>query len=197
MAQQKKTTTHHKVHFPKDVKGWKKELKQAWQVITLKKPAMAAVAKDEKAFGPAILFVILASFASALGEYIFPQRFMGVVYRHGFDDVVAQTVVISVCTFLAIAVLSLIAEHLFKGKAKLKDYFKVLAYAYLVMAVGIIPALSVLAGIWLLVLTFVTLREVHKIDVAETIGTIVIAMIALVILMMFLMPFLGVYSLFY
>ena len=183
--------THHKVHFPKDLDGWKVEFKRAWDIIMLKKPAMTAVAADERALGPAIIFVVLAAFLAAMGGYIFPTKFVGVVYRSNFEWILAQTLVVSIMTILAAVIISLIAEHAFKGKAKISEYFKVFGFAYLIGAIAIIPALSIIGAVWSLVLTFFTLRTVHKIGAGEAVATIVIAIVAIMVLAMFLMPLLG------
>lgn len=186
--------THHKLHFPKTVDGWKAELKKAWGVITLKKEAMASVVADEKAMGPAVAFIVLAALAGALGTYIFPTKFYGVVYRPGLDWVLAQAIFCSVMMVLAAVLFSLIAEKLFKGKASMVGYFKVFGFASLIGVIALVPALGFISFIWMAVLVFVTLRTIHGIGVGDVIVTMILGVIALGIVSIIVSSVFGIYG---
>ncbi|MBU1018631.1 MAG: YIP1 family protein [Patescibacteria group bacterium] len=189
--------THHQVHFPKTMAGWKDEFKKAFEIVKLNKTVMNAVAADEKATGVAILFFLLYGLFGAVGRFIFPVRVFGVVYRPGIEDMIFRTLVYGAVSFLSMLLITVVAQYLFKGKGDLMKYLRVYGYAMLVGAVMLIPALSFIVMIWIVVLMFVTLQVVHKLDVAETIGSMIIGTILTVIVLAVLSPFLGLSALFY
>ncbi len=155
--------THHTFHFPKNTVGWKKEIMKAFEIIKLNKAAMTSVAADDKANGPATVFIGVAALANALGLYLFPPVYVGIVYRMSFASVVMQALMAFVGMVIFASLIGLIVEHGFKGKAKLPNFLRVFGYLSLVGVVSIIPNIGFFAGLWGLVVVIVAVRTVYKI----------------------------------
>lgn len=150
----------------------KKELTNAWHIALLKKPVMHHVAEDK---GKTIFgyYIIIASvLLSFIGMQLFLGSF-GPTLTFGISSAVVQLVSIVV----GIYALSFVAKKLFKGHAKHEEFFRVMAYGMIVTWVGIVPHLSPIGGIWALVIIFVVLRTVHKLDVGGTIGTMLVTLV--------------------
>ncbi len=170
-------TEHHTMHCPKDAEGWKKEIMKAVNIIKLDEKEMKAVASDEKSMGPAIAFIVLGALAAAVGTYIFPQEFFGVVYRPSMASMVSATIGGTIGRVIGIVVISLIAQYVFKGKAKIVEFLRVAGYAAAIGVVSIVPVLSIVAGLWGLVVMFMMLKSVHKLDTGGAIGTLVLTVV--------------------
>ncbi|MFA6529218.1 MAG: hypothetical protein WCT46_06835 [Candidatus Gracilibacteria bacterium] len=172
---------HHTYYFPKTFEAWKKEVLCAVEIVKLKAGAMTEVASDEKGNVPAGIFILLAAFAMAFQSYLFPVRFMGIVYRPGLDTVIVQAIFYAVCSAVGIFILGLVAEKLFKGKVKPCEFFRVCGYAALLGIVSLLPMVGMLAGLWMLVVYFMALKNVQKLDDVPAIGALVVAAVAVVV----------------
>ncbi len=155
--------THHTFHFPKTADGWKRELLKAIEVLKLNKVAMKAVAADQKASGPALVFIVLSAFLTAFGNFIFPQQVLWVTYRPSFAWIIGQTLALAVGMIVIGVILSLIAEHGFGGKGKTMNYLKVYGFGALIGIVGVFPGAEYVTGLWMLVVAVIALKVVHKI----------------------------------
>lgn len=189
--------THHEVHIPKTSDGWIAEVKKAWEMIKLKKEVMSSVAADTKATAPAIAFYVAVAFAGSIGYWIFPREFWGVVYRPELDFVIFRTIMMAAGAIVGAVVISFIAQHLFKGKAKVIEYVRSNGYIGLVGLLGLVPALNIIWMIWMIVLVFTLLKQVHKIGTGEAIASMVLGVIAIAVLFMVLTPVLGLSGLLY
>jgi len=169
---------HHTMHYPNNADGWKKEITKAWDIIRLDEKQMQSVAADEKSMGPAIAFIVLGSLCVGLGNYIFPQEFFGVMYRPGVATIISSTIFGAIFRVVGIAVVSLIAQHVFKGKAQVAEFLRVAGYAAILSVLSLVPMLTIVAGLWSLVVAFNMLKSVHKLDTGGAIGTMVLAMVA-------------------
>jgi len=152
----------------------KAELKRAWEVALMKKPAMHHVAsggKPETTFGYYV--IIVSALLTLLGSYFFLSGYISFGPIYALKTAVIQIVMAVVGIYL----ISFIAKTLFKGKAGYDAFFRVMAYGYLVTWLGLVPALGIIGGLWLLVLTFVILKEVHKLSTGGAIGTMVVTFI--------------------
>ena len=80
---------------------------------------------------------------------------------------------------------SYVAEKMFKGQAKFPQYFRVMGYAYLLNVLGfltIVPVLSMLASLWLLVINYMALTNVHKLNSTNAVLTIIVTVVAVIAL---------------
>jgi hypothetical protein len=102
-----------------------------------------------------------------------------------------MAVVQVISVVIGIYVLSFIAKAIFKGHARHDQFFRVMAYGMVVMWLTIIPQLSIISGIWGLVLMFVILRTVHKLTAGGAIGTLLVSLVVMFIISMILSPIYG------
>jgi len=176
-----KMDQHETYHFPKTFDAWKKEVLNVVEMVKLNVSAISAVAADEKATGTAVVFMFVAALASALNPVIFPVEFMGIVYRPDAGTVVATWLGGAVGFLLGAVVLNFVAQKLFKGKAKFKEFLRVSGYAALLGVASIVPFVGIIAGLWGLVVLFKNLKTVHKLSDGGAVGTIVVSFIALIV----------------
>lgn len=159
------------------------EIKEAWQVALLKQPAMHKVAEDKNKNIFGYYIIIAGAILSFLGQQIFPAFFRpGLVY--GILMAIMQVVM----AVVGIYVVSYIAKKIFKGHAMHDQFFRVAAYAMIVMWIGLIPQLSFVGGIWSLVLLYVILKNVHKLTTGGAIGTILVSIVVFMVISALLSP---------
>jgi len=188
-------TEHHTIHCPNTIDGWKKEIAKAWNIIKLDEKQMKSVAADDKSMGPALAFIVLAGLAGALGSYVFPQEISGVVYRPNMSMVIGTTLGSFIGALIGMSVISLIAQYVFKGKAKITEFIRAAGYAALIGVAAIVPVLSIAAGLWSLVVIFMLIKNVHKLDIGAAIGTLVLTIVLwLIVVSAFMFLFFGTAS---
>ena len=166
--------------------NYKKELKEALDIALFKKPAMHAVAaeKGKTTFGYYI--IIAGALLGVIGQQIFPAFF-----KPGLIFSLVMGIMQVIMAVVGIYVLSYIAKKLFKGHAQHDQFFRVTAYGMIIMWLGLIPQLSIISGIWGLLLVFVILKTVHKLTTGGAVGSILVAIIALWIISYILSPVYG------
>ena len=156
------------------------------EILKLNKAKIDVVAgRDSEGITMALIYLAIGSFGAPLGGAIFGYNFLGVTVRTPILNALIGGVIATVMAALVVYITSLVAERLFKGKGKFPQFFRVMGYAYLVSLLGIVtlvPFLGSLAGIWVLVVDFIALQQVHKLDTTNAILTIIVTIVAFVIL---------------
>ena len=135
---------------------------------------MQVVAKDPEALTPALVMVVIASICTAVGTMLFPSVMGMVVYRSGWGDVLSQA---SVSIVLGIAVLYITgycAEQIFHSKLDMNGYVRLMGHANLVNVLGIVPGLTVVSGIWSLIVMCTALSKVGKMEAGSIVLLILI-----------------------
>lgn len=154
-------------------------------ILKLDKAAMERVAnRESEGITMALVYLAIGTIASALGGIILGYSFLGQTFRTPIVTGLIGAVVAVVMAAVVIYLTSLVAEKLFKGKGKFSGFFRVLGYASLLKIVGfvtIVPLLSTLASIWLLVINYMALTVVHKLDTTNAILTIIVTVVATVV----------------
>lgn len=164
--------------------------KQLVEILKLNKKAIESVASNVKGGAAAAVFLVAGAVAAPLGSLIFGYKFMNVVYRPEIGHVLVQLVFAVVMAVAVIFVTTLVANKLFKGKGAFADYFRVMGLAYglnVVVLLGyavpsLAPLLGLVVGIWGLVIMFFALQIVFKLDNTNTILTIIVTIVAMMIL---------------
>jgi hypothetical protein len=169
--------------------AFKKELSKAFQVTMFEKHAMTEVSRDEHRTGMAFFFLVVPAlvnlFLASLTVRHFSQFHM---------QTLAGGLVISI---LAIFIASYIAEKGFHGTALHMGFFRVVGYGsfvgwlnivtYLFFLFGISglsglrSTISFVTGIWMLIIFYKALRNVHSLKE----GDAMLAMIATVVAVLF------------
>lgn len=162
------------------------ELRTALQVALLKAKAMHDVSADKKKNNYAYAILVLAAVISGLG-----MKFFGGFFSPSWGMTFGMMLYQIVAAVIGIYVLSIVAKSIFKGQAPHDAFFRVMAYGMIVTWLSILPALSIVGGIWGLVIVFVVLKRVHKLTTGGAIGTILVTVIAMAVVGMILRPLMG------
>jgi hypothetical protein len=152
-----------------------KEFMNALEVLKLNTKKMHDISQRKTTATAAFLFIVLAAIAMNLGIYLSFLRFDFI--RPSFVSLLISGVIYIVLTIIMIFIYDFVGSRFFKGKGNYGELFRVLGYGNLVLVAGIIPMLSGLAGIWYLVVSYMALRTVKKLNPMHTIFTILITVI--------------------
>jgi len=148
--------------------GFVDYLKKGWEIVQLKTDAIDQMAADEKAFGPAIGILAIGGVCGALGVLSLAGIVMFPVMR-----VIAFFIFIGIIHFAATTILG--------GKGDFKAAFIPPAIGSFVSWVGIIPILGTflagLAGIWMLVVTVLTVERVYGLERGKAIIAVAIPVV--------------------
>jgi len=157
--------------------GFMDYLKKGWEVVQLKTDAIDQLAADEKAFGPAIGILAIGGVCGALGIFNLPGIVMFPVMRViGF--------------FIFIGIIHFVSTSMLGGKGDFKAVFIPPAVGSFISWVGIVPFLGVflagLAGIWMLVVTVLTVERVYGLERGKAIIAVAVpAVLGIIIAMIF------------
>jgi hypothetical protein len=164
--------------------------KQFIEVIKLNKKVIAGVAENKKSGSSAAVFLAVGAVALPVAQLIFGVRFLNVVYRPDAVSLIIQAVLAVVMAALVLYITSLVATRLFKGKGSFANYFRVMGLAYglnVLMFLGpvipaLVPLISLVVGIWMLVINYTVIKDVFKLDNTNTILTIIVTIVAFIAL---------------
>lgn len=159
------------------------ELRTALNVALLKHNVMHSVASDKKKTTFALGILVVAALASGLG-----LKFFGGFISPSWGMVLSMALYQVISAIIGIYVLSLVAKSIFKGQAKHDAFFRVMAFGMIVTWLAIFPPLSIIGGIWALVIVFVILKVVHKLTTGGVIGTLLVSIIAMALISLILSP---------
>ena len=161
----------------------KTELQNALNIAILKKNVMHQVADDRSKTAFGYYVIIAAAILGAVGQQLFP-----IFFKPAFTASLVMAVVQVISAVIGIYILSFIAKSIFKGQARHDQFFRVMAYGMVVMWISVIPQLSIISGVWGLVLMFVILTTIHKLSAGGAIGTILVSILVGFIISMILSP---------
>jgi hypothetical protein len=83
--------------------------------------------------------------------------------------------------FVGAAAMTLVAQHLFSGRAGFEATFRAVAYAAAPSVFSVVPFLGLLAGVWSAYLVVRGLERVHEMDATRAVLTVLIYLAALVL----------------
>ena len=162
------------------------ELKTAVNVALLKHDAMHSVASDKKKTSYAFGILAVAALASGLGMKLF-----GNFITPSWWMVLSMAIYQIISAILGIYVVSIVAKSIFKGTAKHDAFFRVMAFGMIVTWLSIFPLLSIIGGIWALVIVCVILKVVHKLTTGGIIGTLLVSIVVMALISLLLSPVLA------
>ncbi len=158
----------------------------AKDIALLKHKAMHDAASHKDKTTNAFLILVIAALISGLG-----LKFFGGFFTPSWGMVISMSIYQIISSIIGIYVLSVIAKSVFKGHAKHDAFFRVMAMGMIVTWISVIPALSIVGGIWAIVVVFTALKVVHKLTTGGAIGALLVTIIAMAIVGMILAPTLG------
>lgn len=156
-------------------------------ILKLDKGAMEKVAhRDSEGISLALVYMAIGAVAMPLGGAILGySSFFGVTNRNSIVNALITAVLAIVMVAVVLYITSYVAEKMFQGKAKFPQYFRVMGYAYLLNVLGfltIVPVLGMLANLWLLVVNYMVLTTIHKLNSTNAVLTIIVTVVAVIVL---------------
>lgn len=155
-----------------DFNEGKKYFMQGLEILKLNAKTAEGVAKDEKATGYAIIFVLIAGLTQAIGTFNLP-------------GLVALPITTLVISFFGIGILHVLAK-LFGGTAAFMEFYRTMGVGYVGVWIAVIPFLGPilmgLVGLWYLVVHVVVLKAVHKLTTGKAIVVVAIPLVIAIIL---------------
>lgn len=160
--------------------------KDVLAILKLNKPAMEKVAhRESEGISLALVYLAVGSIAAPLGGALLGYTFFGVTVRTPIVNAIIGAVLAVVMGAVVYYVTSMVAEKLFHGQGKFPQYFRVMGYASLIQVVGfltVLPILSTIAAIWMLVVNYMALTVVHKLNSTNAVLTIIVTVVVFVLL---------------
>ena len=155
-------------------------------ILKLDKTAMERVAhRDAEGISLALTYLGLGAIAAPLGGLILGYTVLGITIRTPIVSALIGAVLSVVVAAAVFYITSLVAERLFQGHGKFPQYFRVMGYASLLNVVGFLTfaaPLTMIASIWLLVVNFMALTVVHKLNTTNAVLTIIVTIIVFMVL---------------
>lgn len=116
----------------------------------------------------ALLIVLVVSAASGIGSGIWVD---GVTVAEG---IVTSTATGAVGWLLWSALALLIGTRLFGGTTDYGEMLRVIGFAFVPRAIGVIPALGPVGWVWSIVVAVVAIREGQEFSTARAVGTVLV-----------------------
>lgn len=159
-------------------------------ILKLNQTAIEQVAKNEKLNFVALIFLVIGSVIGPLATKIFGFRIFNVAVYPSLQDTLIGMIVNFVIAALVIFITTLVATRVFNGKGTLSEYFRIMGLAYILNVLTILSSLvpslamviSLVVGVWMLVIEFVSLKAVFKMDATNSALTMIVSLIAFVVL---------------
>jgi len=148
-------------------------LKKGWEVVKLNGEAIRELAEDEKAFGPAVGIVAISGVCWAIGAL----QPLGIIYG---------PILRLIGFFLFTGIVHFVATTFLGGSGEFRWFFAPIGCATLITWISIIPLLGVplgvLAGLWVLVPSVLTLEKLYGLDRGKAIIAVITPIVIFLIL---------------
>ncbi len=156
------------------------------EILKMNKAAMEKVAhRDAEGISLALVYLAVGALGAPLGGAILGYTFFGVTVRTPIVNALIGAVLAVVMGALVFYITNMVAEKMFHGQGKFPQYFRVMGYASLINIVGfltVLPILSTIASIWVLVVNYQALTNVHKLNSTNAVLTIIVTIVAFIAL---------------
>lgn len=156
------------------------------EILKLNKTAIDKVAhRDSEGITLALVYLTIGGIAPSLGGAILGFTILGTTFRTPIVSALIGAVLAVVISAVALYVTSLVAEKMFHGTGKFPQYFRVMGYASLINVVGfltMVPIISTIASIWVLVVNYMALTIVHKLNSTNAVLTIIVTVLVFIAL---------------
>lgn len=174
----------------------KKEFMNAIEILKLNEKKMQEIATRKTTATSALLFILVGIVAMTIGQYFM----FGSWYRPSMGSVIISMVIQLVGVIVGIFAIDFVATQFFKGKGNFGQLFRVFGYSYILMipyillplAPGLMSVISLVAGIWMLVVMFKAMGVIKKLNAMHTIFTLLIVGVAFAIVMSIMMSVFGI-----
>lgn len=161
-------------------------LKQGFEILKLDRKAISSAANDEEATKWSILTVVLTQVVVALlVTFVFAAATLGLGLVAGPVLIITMPIMALVGLFVGIGIVYLVAK-LFGGQGTYMGLLRPTGLASYVTVISAIPIIGMLASIWAVVVSVVTISETQKLSIGKSIGVVVVIGVVLFLLMMIL-----------
>ncbi len=168
-------------------------LERVIAIVKLDVNAYREVDQDESLMGQAVIVAIVASLIGGLGGfYTTTEVFGGEIARQTVGGWIGNAVVGVPIGIAILAALALVFGKMFGGQGDFKGLFRSIAFASAPNALGFIPVIGGLAGVWTLVCGVVAVRESHGISTGQAVVVVLLPLIVFGILLALLAAIVGV-----
>ncbi len=153
--------------------GFVDYLKKGWEAVQLKRDAIEFLATDEKAFGPAIGILAIGGLAMAVGTF-------------NPVGIILFPIVFVIGAFIAMGLMHLAATLIFGAGGDFKSLINVIGCASIIRWIAVVPflgpTLTVLSGLWLLVVGVLTVEKTYKLDRGKSVVVVAVPVVLALIL---------------
>ncbi|GEM_PF-2177809 len=164
--------------------------KSVLEIFKLNTTAIEQVAKNEKLNMVALIFLVIGVIVGPLANLILGIKVFNMVFHPSLQDTLITMIAQFVMAALAIFVTTLVATKVFNGKGTFAELFRIVGLASIINVLNILtpilPSLgmliSLVIGVYMLVVEFVSLKTVFKMDPTNTVLTMIVTIIVFVIL---------------
>jgi len=158
-------------------------------IMKLDKKVIQSVSASPKGFTVAALFLLVGVSAGPIMQAIFGYNFLGIVVHPSISATIVSIVIALAMAVVGIFVTTLVATKMFNGKGTFAQYFNVVGLAYGLQVVTVVstilPGFTMLVAfalaIWGLVVGYVVVKEVFKLDNANTVLTLIVTFISILV----------------
>lgn len=155
---------------------------EAISIAKLSLPAMGVLAQSPAKTQHAFLLIGISSFASAFGFVLFPVTVLGLSFRPDVLQVVVSVASGFFTTLFIIFLANFFAQRFFHGISNLPSYFRVVGYGSVVGILGLVPAFGLIAALWILVIHYTALKELHRLNQRNAVLVLVLVFVAVFVL---------------
>ncbi len=166
-----------------NLKNLQNGLGDIFEMVKMNKAKMHEVAgREHEGVGLALVYLLVAELVASLGPVVFGYQIplLGSIHMP-VERALLNFVLQAVCSLAAIYLAQWVAQK-FGGKGAFTGYIRVMGYLSVLGIFGFLtflPVIGMLASLWMLVLTFVALKEIHQLSNEKTLFTLVISALAL------------------
>lgn len=158
-----------------DYKGY---LIKGLRILRLDGTAAIDVAKDEKAFLPGVLILVIGGVAAGAGMLMTgagaSQDAMFLIFAMPFLNVVSYGLFMFVFHLVA---------RLFGGKATFREYFRAVSFGSMITWIQVVPLLGMAASLWSIPVNIFILEKVHGLRRIEAVAIMSMMMLAALVML--------------
>lgn len=169
-----------------NLKNLQNGLGDIFEMVKMNKAKMHEVAgRESEGVGVALVYLLVAELVASLGPVVFGIQIPLLGSFHmPLGQALLNFVLQAVCSVVGLYFVQWIALK-FGGKGSFEGYFRVMGYLSVLSIFGFLtflPIIGMLAGLWMLVLAFIALKEIHQLSNEKTVFTFVIAFVVIFVI---------------
>ena len=125
-----------------------------------------------------LVFALTVIYIGLITKYFLDAIFARALLRYTIGAMILAPIIL----FIIAAVTHLFVV-IFRGREKFGATFEVLAYAEAVTIFNFIPGVAIITPIWAMVITFIGIKKIHKLNNIRTIGVLVLPLLTIILVL--------------